>query len=387
MLNKAIHDYLQWMTSIGYARSTRNNYQKALVRFQQFVEDKHIPEDKILTWKTLQDFENHVRVFFARQAVRGLARYLFQRGLISSPIYKDKKPKNPLPTVFEEYVQFHEQARQVGYIQMCHLRATLSSLNKYLQAQEISLEDLNVLHMDSFLAERNKQYAPRTRMQERSVLRGFLRYLYQEKGMLRRDLSALIQGPPVFARSKPPKFLTPEEIEQLFASIDVHQPRGLRSYAMVHLAFSLGLRPKEISQVSLDDISFQKKEISIPERKNFAPATLPLPGTTIKALAAYMTKERPKDPEHRFLLCNSRPPYGPLTPMTISLNINACFKKAGIKGSAYWLRHTYAQNLLQADASIFEIKEMLGHDTIKTSKRYLSIHTKLMRKVLFDEEL
>ena len=73
--------------------------------------------------------------------------------------------------------------------------------------------------------------------------------------------------------------------------------------------------------------------------------------------------------------------------MAISLDTSACFRKARIKGSAYWLRHTYAQNLLQSGASIFEIKEMLGHDIVKTSKKYLHIHTGLMREVLFNEKV
>jgi len=62
-------------------------------------------------------------------------------------------------------------------------------------------------------------------------------------------------------------------------------------------------------------------------------------------------------------------------------------KKAGIPGSAYWLRHTYAQNLLETGVSIYEIKEMLGHDTIESTRKYLHIHTQLMREVLFDETL
>jgi len=60
-------------------------------------------------------------------------------------------------------------------------------------------------------------------------------------------------------------------------------------------------------------------------------------------------------------------------------------RKANLPSSAYWLRHTYAQNLLQAGASIFEIKQMMGHDKIQTTQRYLHIYTQLMREVLFDE--
>jgi site-specific recombinase XerD len=60
-------------------------------------------------------------------------------------------------------------------------------------------------------------------------------------------------------------------------------------------------------------------------------------------------------------------------------------QKANLDATAYWLRHTYAQNLLESGASIFEIKEMMGHDRIQSSKRYLHIHTKLMREVICDE--
>ena len=384
MLSKAIADYLEWMISAGYANSTWNNYQRALDRFEQFVQDEQLVWDDIFTWKTLQAFCSQVKMHYAGHAVRSLARYLFGQGLIKSPIYKEPPP---LPEAFEDYVRFYKQTRQVGYLQIYRVRSTLSALKGYLQDQGIGLEDFDVFHMDSFLAQRNANFAQETRINQRSVLRGFLRYLHQERGILGQDLSDLIQGPPVYAQSSPPKFLTPDQIQKLFQSIDVRHPKGLRTRAMIHLAFSLGLRPKEICQVSLDHISFPHKEIRIPDRKNDIPAIFPLSRPTIKALAAYIAWDRPKDPGHRILLCSTHPPYGPLAPMTVSLDIRKSFQKAGIKGSAYWLRHTYAQNLLQAGASIFEIKEMLGHDIIKTSKKYLSVHTKLMREVLFDEEI
>jgi site-specific recombinase XerD len=50
-------------------------------------------------------------------------------------------------------------------------------------------------------------------------------------------------------------------------------------------------------------------------------------------------------------------------------------KKAGLNSSGYWLRHTYAQNLLQIGRPIYEVKEMLGHDDIDSTGVYLHIHT------------
>jgi site-specific recombinase XerD len=42
---------------------------------------------------------------------------------------------------------------------------------------------------------------------------------------------------------------------------------------------------------------------------------------------------------------------------------------------------------LEAGSSIYEIKEMMGHNNINSSEKYLNIHIKLMRRVIFDEEL
>jgi site-specific recombinase XerD len=62
-------------------------------------------------------------------------------------------------------------------------------------------------------------------------------------------------------------------------------------------------------------------------------------------------------------------------------------KEAGLSSSAYWLRHTYAQNLLGMGRSIYEIKEMMGHENIQSTQRYLHVDIERMRKVLFNETL
>ncbi len=67
--------------------------------------------------------------------------------------------------------------------------------------------------------------------------------------------------------------------------------------------------------------------------------------------------------------------------------ISKAMKQAGLPYSAYALRHTYAQNLLHLGHSVYQIKEMLGHDTIHSTQKYLHIHVDLMRKVLFNETL
>jgi site-specific recombinase XerD len=220
----------------------------------------------------------------------------------------------------------------------------------------------------------------------RSHLRGFLKYLYHDQGIIKKDLAPLLVGPRQFAKQKPPKFLRPEEVQKLFASLCLSTPVEIRTYAIVHLACFLGLRPVEISRITFDDLSFSKGDLSLPKRKGDNPITLPVPESVLKAIAAYVLKARPKSPD-RHLFLSFHFPYRPMSPGNVVGYLFRIMKKAGLAASGYWLRHTYAQNLLQMGRSVFEIKEMLGHDNIDSTAVYLHINTEHMRKVLFNETL
>jgi integrase/recombinase XerD len=144
------------------------------------------------------------------------------------------------------------------------------------------------------------------------------------------------------------------------------------------------MRPIEICQITFDNISFRKAELSINWRKCHNPLRLPLPEITTKAIAAYIIGTRPQS-AHRTLFLSLLPPYGPITSTTVHHHFKVVMQKVNPAASVYWLRHTYAQNLLQAGVSLYEIKELLGHDSIESTRKYLLIHIKLMREVLFDE--
>ena len=134
--------------------------------------------------------------------------------------------------------------------------------------------------------------------------------------------------------------------------------------------------------------SYILTDSTVPEgnKTHISIKTLPIPEKTLKAVAAYVIKGRPNNPS-RHIFLSFHFPYRPICAGTVKYHISKVMKQAGLKASSYWLRHTYAQNLLLSGQSIYEIKEMLGHQNIQSTTKYLQIHTELMRKVLFDEEL
>lgn len=380
-LDAAVSDYLQWLETNGYSATTRRNYESILKRFRSFVQSRALPWEEVFTAATVEAFKRSRNLRRQPHAVRGLARYLFHERRIARPV---KPLAAPLPAIYERYLHAYATQHQIAAVHLVRVRTLLSALHGYLEKQCVALGALRIESVDRFLAAHNAPYAPATHQKNRSIMRGFLRYAYHIERSIPRDLAALVVGAPLFAQTLPPKFLTHGEVEKLFSSQALSTPRQLRRYALLHIAYHLGLRPKEISLIRLDDISFTSGEIRLPDRKNTRPTILPVPESTIKAVAAYMVGARPRS-NHRALFLSAQAPYNPLPSSAIVQELRLCFEAANMKGSAYRLRHTYAQHLLEADTSIFELKEMMGHDCIQTTRRYLHIHTTMMRKVLFDE--
>lgn len=383
-LDQAIQDYLEWMAVNGYAKSTQQG-QKCTMRYLRlFIDVNRYRWDDIFTRSTLNRFKK-AKGKHHTHALTGLSRYLYAQGKIARPI-RVRKALPILPTIYEEYLRYRKKYRHASDHLTTHIRRVLSAFYGYCQRNDIQLRSLKIEHVDAFRDECFNGFASATRRVYRIYLRGFLSYLYRERQILTVDLAPLVTGRREYSRAKPPKFLRPDEVQQLFDSLDPSSASGLRTYALVHLAYSMGLRPIEISHLRLEDIGFSRQLMRIAARKGDNPLELPIPEHTLKAMAAYIIGARPKT-KHRRLFLALHPPYRPMTPNAVGGRITFAMKQAGLNATAYWLRHSYAQNLLEAGASIFDIKEMLGHDKIESTKKYLCVHTRLMREVLFDETL
>jgi len=383
-LMRAIADYLQWMKAVNYTAASRHLHQVQLEQFLDFVKSRRLDWQQLFSVATREHFKN-TSGLRTTAAINALSRYLVEKGQIKIPLPQHPSPRK-LAGIFEEYLQFRQNSRQTNVRQLNAIRRVLSALCDYFNQHGITPARLGIEQLDVFMSEFCQPFLPGTCRNYRTIVRGFLTYLYQQRGILKKDLAPLLIGAVEFAKAKPPKFLRPHEVQQLFESLSVTCPKDLRTYAMVHLAYSLGLRPVEISSLRLDDIAFKKAQLTVADRKNDQPLKLPIPEQTLKAIVAYMVGGRPKSKD-RHLFLSICAPHGPIVAGLVGRYIQEAMHTAGLKASAYWLRHSYAQHLLSAGASIYEIKEMLGHGHIESSRKYLHIHTDLMREVILDEPL
>ncbi len=310
-LTRAIADYRHWMKSVNYTPANRHLHRVQLELFLSFVKNRRFGWQQLFTEKTRENFKK-LSGLSTTAAVNGLSRYLVEQDQIKTPL-PHRPPPRKLAGIFEDYLQYRQDGHQTDTRQLKSIGRVLSALCDYFNTHGITAGRLRIEDLDAFMVEFCQPFLPGTCSNYRSIVRGFLSYLHQQRSILKKDLAPLLIGAPQFAKAKPPKFLRAHEVQQLFESLSITSAKNLRTYVMVHLAYTLGLRPCEICRITLDDMGFKKAQVSIEDRKNKQPLTLPIPEQTLKAIVAYMVGGRPKSHD-RHLVLSLCAPYGRLSP-------------------------------------------------------------------------
>ena len=194
MLMDAILDYEGWVKSREGQRGTRSNlrYTHILTDFVIYVIHKGMVWKEMFSLKTFEAFQVYSGYRGAYRALRALSDYLFTQGRIDRPL-QISKPDSPLPDLYERYLLYLLQTLQpsAGYVRQS--RRILSLLHGYLQRHNIHLPALKIEHLDAFMA--SFKVTQNTRKIYRSYLRGFLKYLYHERKVMRRDLAPCLWAP------------------------------------------------------------------------------------------------------------------------------------------------------------------------------------------------
>ncbi len=91
------------------------------------------------------------------------------------------------------------------------------------------------------------------------------------------------------------------------------------------------------------------------------------------SLVRYL-KSRPTSRARRVFLVEKGAYKGkPISVRGIQKRIEYYAKQMGLKVSCHQLRHTMATQLLNADADLVTIQDLLGHSQIKTTQRYCKV--------------
>jgi site-specific recombinase XerD len=214
-------------------------------------------------------------------------------------------------------------------------------------------------------------------------LRSFFRFLFFA-GETDRDLSGSVPMVRKYRMSRPPSFLSAEQVEQVLTATDRSTSTGRRDYAVLLLLSRLGLRAGEIVSLELDDIRWRSGEIII-RGKGRLVDSLPLVCDVGEALAVYIRNDRGASSSRRIFLRTWAPRIGLTGPAAVGHIARKALVRAGVRragrGAAHLFRHGLATHMIRRGASIAEIAEVLRHRSQNTTAIYTHVSFEDLRTV------
>lgn len=254
------------------------------------------------------------------------------------------------------------------------IRNYMSTLKQYIIWLKVPIEaachnDLVGL-IDYLLAKRLK---PKTINCYLDSIRGFYDYLIHDEML---QMHNPVRPGDTLRMSKPlPRFLRDEQVRALFAQIE-----DPRDFAIFKLMLRCGLRVDEVAKLTLAAVDFKRGQVFVYHGKGAKERVVYLSKDAYQALLAYL-KVRPASRTKRlFLVSKGRFSGQPLNVRGIQHRMKYYSKKAGFKATSHQLRHTMATQMLNADADLVTIQDLLGHAYIRTTERYCRVSNQKVRR-------
>jgi len=212
----------------------------------------------------------------------------------------------------------------------------------------------------------DKRLSPKTINCHLGSIRRFYDYLRKQEDIA---LTNPVKRGTLLRLSRPlPKHLKDEDVFNLLKVID-----NKRDRAMFMLMLRCGLRVEEVANLTLAAIDWRRMRLYVYNGKGAKDRVVYISPDTYEVLAAYVKARLSCRVKKVFLVEKGTHRGKPISVRGIQKRMEHYAKKTGLPISCHQLRHTMATQLLNADADLVTIQDLLGHVRIKTTQRYCKV--------------
>lgn len=208
-----------------------------------------------------------------------------------------------------------------------------------------------------------------------SALRGFFQFL-RDDGFLSGDPTSRIRSPR--RKQHLPAFMPVDEMLSFLDSLPSSTLVEKRDRALFELIYSCGLRVSEAVRLKFDMLFLENGTVRI-IGKGDKERIVPLGTKAAEALKDHMATSPPGPHGHLFLGLRGKP----MNPRMVRHDLENALKNAGVSTriTPHGFRHSCATHLLESGANLRVIQEILGHASLSTTQRYLSVNTSQLIQV------
>ncbi len=169
-----------------------------------------------------------------------------------------------------------------------------------------------------------------------------------------------------------PKTISARDIKKLF---EVTQ--NVKHNLMLKICYGMGLRVSEVVNIKITDIDSNTMQVFIERAKGKKDRYANLPESILEQLRAYYKLHKPQ----KYLFEGLQGEQYSIR--SVQQVFKNAMKKAGINKviGIHGLRHSFATHLLENGTDIKFIQELLGHNDIKTTMRYIHVSEQQLKNV------
>ena len=223
-------------------------------------------------------------------------------------------------------------------------------------------------------------YSTRSLKRILGTTRSFYRHLAASQ-LVATDPTAVFHNLPIRSPKRNPRPLPLSDRQSLLASLKTDLLEDLQVSLTVRLGFECGLRVSEIAGLKVRDIQIPEDLVTV-IGKGDKERTVPMTLATKKLVQKYLQdrKLEAKLASSPYLFCSPRNSLKPIHPHFLEQWVKKAALWAGFEApdelTVHVLRHTFGSCLAEAGASVYEIRDLMGHSSISVSESYVKMASK-----------
>lgn len=275
-------------------------------------------------------------------------------------------PEDEFNTQLDAFLAYMKNNRACSEHTVTNYAVDLAQYADFIENQGLKLTEITTQSIRAFLRSlAGFGYANTSIARKLSAVKTFELYLLEKK-YIRTDPAAPVRSPRLPERL--PRALSQESMQKLIAEAWKLEP-CLRNGTLIELLYGCGLRVAEVVALLWEDIDLEERWIIV-RGKGDKERRVPFGKYAKDALLRWRevcTKESP-------FVFPGKNGKGKLTVRTVHRIVVQAALNAGLENvTPHALRHSFATHMLEGGAPLNVLQELLGHESLITTQRYLKI--------------
>lgn len=268
-------------------------------------------------------------------------------------------------------------------------KSVIATLTMFMESTGFeNVEDCNANLLEDYLTKQMeaRQWAAKTYRNHWQYFKLYFKYCCK-KGFLKKNPMNHVARPKL--PKAVPRHISREDVKTILHHAewfpwryDLERPRNVALLSMMVLT---GLRLQEALNLRIQDVNLKAGELTVLQGKNRKDRIVHFSKQLTVRLKEYARLRKGQKQDLPFF--TSVKSDSPLTPKNVQEVCNKIQIVSGVYFPPHMLRHTFGKLCLEAKVGLFTIKEEMGHESIKTTQRYLSISNSYQKEELKNAQL